>query len=84
MGEYRFNWHEVGRDTFQQWLIPTILADLPRDYAFRVFGQEPASYTIMGGPALMSTAAVYLGFVAWMVAGFVVIADRYRRAEVTK
>lgn len=31
MGEYRFDWHAAGRDTFQQWLIPTILADLPGD-----------------------------------------------------
>lgn len=31
MGEYRFNWHETGQDDFQRWLIPTILADLPRD-----------------------------------------------------
>lgn len=31
MGEYRFNWHETGQDDFQRWLIPTILADLPRE-----------------------------------------------------
>ena len=31
MGEYRFNWHETGEEDFQRWLIPTILADLPRE-----------------------------------------------------
>jgi len=60
------------------------LLTLPRDFAYRVFGQEPDPFEMLGGDALMSTPAVYAGFAGWMVLGLLVIVDRYRRAEVTK
>lgn len=60
------------------------LLTLPRDYAYRVFGQEPPPFSMLGGDALMSSGAVHAGFAGWIVVSVLVIADRYRRAEVTK
>ena len=66
-----------------EWGMLNVLT-LPRDFTFRIFGQEPDLFSPLGGPALMPTWAVYVGMAGWMVVSLSVIADRYRRAQVTK
>jgi ABC-2 type transport system permease protein len=58
------------------------LGTLPYEAVFRIFG-EPSELTF-NGEVELSTVSVFAAYVAWVLAGLLVITWRYRRIEVTK
>lgn len=72
----------VGELDGPMWLSVFDLVQLPTEFAYRAFGQ-PGPYTYRY-PEVADAWLVYAGFFGWMVASIAIIAERYRRVEVTK
>lgn len=65
----------------ERWGMLNVLT-LPSEFAYRVFGQ--VSEVTPSTVPVMPAWSVYVAFFGWILAGLLVIADRYRRMEVTK
>lgn len=64
------------------WLGLLNLFTLPYEAVYRVFGQ-PSPF-VFGGEPELATPLVWGAYAAWCLAALAVIADRYRRLEVTR